>query len=53
MALDEPELEDKVIFINEIQVSLDPELEEYTKDLTLDFDKYRESLVLLGSNSGC
>jgi hypothetical protein len=41
------------MFINEIQVSLDPELEEYTKGLTLEYDKYRESLVLLGNDSGC
>jgi hypothetical protein len=42
-----------VVVINEIQVSLDPDLEEYTKDLTLDYDKFRESLVLLGNDSGC
>lgn len=28
MALDEPESEDKVVIINEIQVLLDPDLEE-------------------------
>jgi hypothetical protein len=39
--------------MNEIQVSLDPELEEYTKDLSIDFDPYRQSLVLLGNDSGC
>lgn len=53
LALDEPESEDKVVFINEIQVALNPDLEEYTKDLILDYDKYRESLVLLGNVSGC
>jgi hypothetical protein len=42
-----------VVFINEIQVAMDPDLEEYTTDLTLDFDKYRESLILLGNDSAC
>jgi len=53
LALDEPQSEDKVVFINKIQVSFDPDLEDYTKDFTLEYDKYREGLVMLGNNDGC
>lgn len=53
LALDEPELEDKLLFINEIQVALDRDLEEYTVDLVLDFDHYRGGLILSGNDYGC
>lgn len=53
LALDEPEAEDKVVLINEIQVAFDPNIEGYTEDLTLDFDKQTNGLVLLGNESDC
>ena len=53
MALDEPEAEDKVITINEIQVAIDPNIESYTEALVLDLDKQMNGLVLRGNDSDC
>jgi hypothetical protein len=53
LALDEPESDDKVVVINEIQVAMESDLEEYTLDLTLEFDRYRESFYWSGNDFGC
>ena len=53
LALDEPEAEDKVITINEIQVAIDPNIESYTEALVLDLDKQMNGLVLRGNDSDC
>ena len=53
LALDEPEAEDKVTTINDIQVAIDPQIEDNTEILTLDFDKQQNGLVLLGNESDC
>lgn len=53
LALDEPESEDKITTINEIQVAIDPQIEEHLEGLTLDFDKSQNGLVLLGNESDC
>jgi hypothetical protein len=53
LALDGPETDDKVLAINEIQVALDPRIEDHSKDLTLDFKPETESFVIVGNNSDC
>lgn len=53
LALDEPEKNDKVVTINEIQVAIDPDIEPYTENLTLDFNQEANGLVLLGNESNC
>jgi len=53
LALDEPDDNDKVITINEIQVAIDPDIEPYTGDLTLEFNQEANGLVLLGNESNC
>jgi Fe-S cluster assembly iron-binding protein IscA len=51
--LDKPDNNDKVVTINEIQVAIDPDIEPYTEDLTLDFSQEANGLVLLGNESNC
>jgi Fe-S cluster assembly iron-binding protein IscA len=53
LSLDGPEDNDKVITINEIQVAIDPDIEPFTGDLTLEFNKETNGLVLLGNESNC
>jgi Fe-S cluster assembly iron-binding protein IscA len=53
LALDEPEADDKLVIINEVQVAIDPQIEPYTEGLTLDFNKEVNGLVLLGNESDC
>lgn len=53
LALDEPEENDKVVTINEIQVAIDSEIESYTENLTLDFNPETNVLVLAGNESNC
>jgi Fe-S cluster assembly iron-binding protein IscA len=53
LALDEPEENDKVVTINEIQVAIDADIEPFTSDLTLEFNKEANGLVLLGNESDC
>jgi hypothetical protein len=36
--------------INEIQVAIEPGLEEYSEGVMLEYDKRRDGLVLIGSN---
>lgn len=50
LALDEPEAEDSVLMINEIQVAIEPGLEDYSEGVLLEYDKRRNGLVLIGSN---
>ncbi|MCQ6274997.1 hypothetical protein JMM81_08485 [Bacillus sp. V3B] len=49
MSLDEPQLNDHVQVINQIQVAIEQDLEEYTKGLVFDYDKERRSFAFLGS----
>ncbi|MBT2659319.1 hypothetical protein J7E81_29770 [Bacillus sp. ISL-18] len=51
--MDKPDDNDKVVTINEIQVAIDPDIEPYTSDLTLDFNQEANGLVLLGNESNC
>jgi Fe-S cluster assembly iron-binding protein IscA len=51
--MDLPDDNDKVITINDIQVAIDPDIEPYTDNLTLDFNKESNGLVLLGNESNC
>jgi hypothetical protein len=53
MALDEPEAEDKVAIINEIQVAIDPQLEHEVKELVIEYDRGRNAIVLSGNESEC
>jgi Fe-S cluster assembly iron-binding protein IscA len=53
LALDEPEEKDKVVTINEVLVAIDPDIEPYTENLTLDFSEEANGLVLLGNESNC
>jgi Fe-S cluster assembly iron-binding protein IscA len=53
LALDEPDEKDKVITINEVLVAIDPDIESYTENLTLDFSHEANGLVLLGNESDC
>ena len=53
LALDESDEKDKVVTINEVSVAIDPDIEPYTDDLTLDFSKEANGLVLLGNESNC
>ncbi|WP_180960127.1 hypothetical protein [Neobacillus cucumis] len=53
LALDEPENNDRVLIINEIKVAIDPDIEPYTEDLTLEFNQEANGLVLLGNDSDC
>lgn len=53
LALDEPDEKDKVVKINEIQVAIDPDIEPFTDNLTLDFSEEASGLVLLGNESNC
>jgi HesB-like selenoprotein len=53
LAQDEPDEKDKVITINEVLVAIDPDIESYTENLTLDFSHEANGLVLLGNESDC
>lgn len=53
LALDEPDEKDIVVFINEIKVAIDPNIESNIHDLTLEFDQEANGLVLLGNESNC
>lgn len=53
LALDEPEEKDKVVNINEVVVAIDPDIEPYTENLTLDFSQEANGLVLVGNESNC
>lgn len=53
LALEEPEEEDHVVVINEIQVAIESEIVDYTEGLSLEYDEYREGLVLMGNEGGC
>jgi Fe-S cluster assembly iron-binding protein IscA len=53
LALDEPDENDKVVTINEVQVAIDPDIEPYTDSLTLDYNQESKGLVLLGNESDC
>lgn len=53
MALEEPAAEDQVSTINDIQVAIDKEITEFTKNLTLEYDKEQNGIVLLGNDNGC
>jgi Fe-S cluster assembly iron-binding protein IscA len=53
LALDEPGENDNLVTINEVMVAIDPVIESYTEDLTLDFSKEANGLVLLGNESNC
>ncbi|WP_313799145.1 hypothetical protein [Cytobacillus sp.] len=53
MALDEPEAEDKVIIMNDIQVAIDPQLEEDVKELVIEYDRGRNAIVLSGNEGEC
>lgn len=53
MALEEPEAEDKVLKINEIQVAIDPQLEDDVKELVIEYDRGRNAIVLSGNESEC
>lgn len=53
LALDEPDKNDKIVTINEIQVAIDPDIEPYTDGLILDFNQEANGLVLVGNESNC
>jgi Fe-S cluster assembly iron-binding protein IscA len=53
LALDEPDEKDMVVTINEVSVAIDPDIEPYTENLTLDFSEEARGLVLLGNESDC
>jgi Fe-S cluster assembly iron-binding protein IscA len=53
LALDEPDKNDVVVTINDIQVAIDPDVEPYTEGLTLDYDQENNGLMLVGNESSC
>lgn len=53
LALEEPAENDQVVAINEITVAIDPDIEPYTENLTLDFNQEANGLVLLGNENNC
>jgi Fe-S cluster assembly iron-binding protein IscA len=53
LALDEPEAEDTVVVINEIKVAIDPSIQFNVEDMTLDLNKERGGLMLVGNESDC
>lgn len=53
LALDEPEDNDNVVTINEIQVAIDPDIEAHIQNSTIDFNQESNGLVLLGNESTC
>jgi iron-sulfur cluster insertion protein len=53
LALDEPNQNDVVVTINEIQVAIDPDIEPFTESLTLEFDKENNGLMLVGNENSC
>ncbi len=50
MALDEPKEEDKITMINEIQVAIEPLIEEEIEDLVVEYDQRRNTIVLSGND---
>lgn len=53
MALDEPNENDKVLTINEIQVAIDPQIIAEADDLVVEYDAGRNAIVLSGNESEC
>ncbi|MCM3767648.1 hypothetical protein [Neobacillus niacini] len=53
LALDEPDEKDIVVTVNEVLVAIDPDVEPYTENLTMDFNQEANGLVLLGNESNC
>lgn len=53
LALDEPEEDDEVKIINEIQVAIDLHIEPYLEGLVLEYDQKNKGLVLFGNESDC
>ena len=53
LALEEPEEDDHVTVINEIQVAIESNIVDYTQGMALEYDEYREGLVLMGGDGGC
>ena len=53
LALDEPDENDEVVTINEVLVAIDPDIEPYTEELTLEFNQDANGLVLSGNESNC
>ena len=53
LALDEPDENDEVVTINEVLVAIDPDIEPYTEELTLEFNQEANGLVLMGNESNC
>jgi Fe-S cluster assembly iron-binding protein IscA len=53
MALDEPNENDKVLTINEIQVAIDAQIIAETDDLVVEYDEGRNAIVLSGNESEC
>ena len=53
LSLDGSEDNDKVVTINEIKVAIDPSIESHIENLTLDFSKEANGLVLVGNESNC
>jgi len=55
MALDEPESDDVVEQINDIQVAIDPLIKEQTNGITLDYEEVKgeRGLVMKGIHDRC
>ncbi|MFE8696225.1 hypothetical protein ACFYKT_07645 [Cytobacillus sp. FJAT-53684] len=53
MALDEPEADDLVLMINEIQVAIEPQLEADVEELVIEYDRGRHAFVLRGNEGEC
>lgn len=53
MALDEPRAEDKITIINDIQVAVEPLIEEEIEDLVVEYDQGRHAIVLSGNDDDC
>lgn len=51
MSLDEPQPQDSVRIINQIQVAIAGNIEGYTDDLVLEFIKERNEFTLVGRKS--
>jgi len=53
LALDEPESDDKVVTINEIQVAIDIMIEDHIEGLILGLNEERNAFVLVGNENDC
>lgn len=53
LALDEPEKDDKVVTINDIQVAIDEMIEDHIEGLILGLNEERTAFVLVGNESDC